>query len=72
MASHKKSIIYSKATCLVHRAEDVCVVLLETSDSGQARKSSRQLVTVQDPKISQTQRQFPPRARPVVKHQTGK
>ncbi len=47
----------------------MCVVLLETSDSGQARKSSRQLVTVQDPKISKRQRQFPQERGPVVKHQ---
>lgn len=56
---------------LVHGAEDVGVVLLEAADAGQARQSPRQLVAVQDAKVGHAQRQLPPGARPVIKHQAA-
>lgn len=47
------------------------VVLLEAADAGQASQSSGQLVAVQDAEVGHAQRQLPPGARPVIKHQAA-
>lgn len=54
---------------LVHGAEDVSIILLEAADTGEARQSSRQLVPVQYAKICHSERQLPPGAWTMVKHQ---
>ncbi len=56
---------------LIHGAENVSVVLLETPYSGQPSERSWQLVSVQDPEVSQPQRELPPWARPVAEHQAA-
>lgn len=58
-------------TYLVHGAEDVSIILLEATDTGEARQSSWQLIPVQDTKVGHAKGQLSPGARPVIKHQTG-
>lgn len=62
---------HQEAPYLVHSTKDVCVVLLKATDTGKTGESARELVAVQHAKISQTQGQFPPGTRPMIKHQTA-
>lgn len=51
-------------------AEDVGVVLTEPADSGQTSQSPGELVPVQGAEVGPSQREFPPRTNPLLKHET--
>jgi len=53
---------------LFDRTENVSVILLESSDSGQTRESARDLITVENTKIGKSKRQISVGADLVIKH----
>ena len=55
---------------LIHSAEYMGVILLETSYSCQTRKRTRDLIPVKNTKVSHTQRQLLDGTRPMVEHHT--
>lgn len=55
---------------LLRCAEDVSVVLAEPAHAGQPSQRARQLVPVQGPEVGPPQREFPPRAEPLLEHET--
>lgn len=55
---------------LIRCAEDVSVVLAEPSNPSETHERSGELVTVQRPEVGPPQRQLPPGAHTLFKHQT--
>lgn len=59
-------------THLLQCTEDVCIVLLEAPHTCQAGQGAGGLIAMQHPKVSQAQRQLPPRSWPVGEHEAAK
>lgn len=62
----------SIAAYLLHCAEDVCIILLEAPDMGQAAQSFWQFIPMKNSEVSKSNRHFPPRSRTMGKHQARK
>ena len=58
-------------TDLVWSAEDMCIILLESPDTGQSSQRARQLITMKNPKVCHPQGKFTPWTRTVIKHNAG-
>ena len=55
---------------LLWHAKDVSIVLAEPADTSQTSQSARELVTMQRPEVRPSQRELPPRANTLLKHET--
>ncbi len=64
-----RALIQNSRRNLVRSAEDVGIVLLKPADAGQAAQRSRQLVSMKNAKVGETDRQLSPRPDAMVKHQ---
>ena len=51
-------------------AEDVSIILAESSNTSETSQRSGELITMQRPKVGPSKRKLPPRAYPLLKHET--
>lgn len=68
----KNNVCVTRMHCvyLLRCAEDMSIILAEPSNTSETSQRTGELVTMQCPKVGPSQRELPPRANTLLKHET--